>query len=274
MADTPQVYHSNIWQEEPEPDNPFAARVCYCHGYDVYGEILPQASWTEYLFLLFAGERPTPAQARLLDKLALALANPGVRDASVRAAMNSGVSRATHAATLIAALAVGSGQYGGAQEVEICMQLWQECGHDLQQWQARLLEPQPDTQADIWPPFEHAPGFDPNGESCPTPVVQVLDLLARLSDGQALKWLQGQRLQLERHVNAPLALSGVAAAAFVDLGLNRQQAAMLYLMLRLPGAAAHALEQRDFGWRKFPFFGKHIELDNDPGAAAAQGASS
>ena len=29
---------------------------------------------------------------------------------------------------------------------------------------------------------------------------------------------------------------------------------MLFLMLRLPGAAAHALEQGEMGFRKFPFY--------------------
>ena len=40
---------------------------------------------------------------------------------------------------------------------------------------------------------------------------------------------------------------------------------MLYLMLRLPGAAVHALEQRKMGWKKFPFYSSAIELDDDPG---------
>ncbi len=49
-------------------------------------------------------------------------------------------------------------------------------------------------------------------------------------------------------------MSGVAAAAFRDLGLNAEQGEMLYLLLRLPGAAAHALEQKQVGFKRFPFF--------------------
>ena len=36
---------SSIWLEEPEPNNPFACRAAYCHGYDVYGEMLGNAGW-------------------------------------------------------------------------------------------------------------------------------------------------------------------------------------------------------------------------------------
>ena len=49
--------------------------------------------------------------------LALALANPGPRDPMVHAAMCGGVGGSHAAASLIAALAVGAGQSGGAREV-------------------------------------------------------------------------------------------------------------------------------------------------------------
>jgi citrate synthase len=40
---------------------------------------------------------------------------------------------------------------------------------------------------------------------------------------------------------------------------------MLFLLLRLPGAAAHALEQRAAGHKQFPFY--ELELDATSGAA-------
>jgi len=40
---------------------------------------------------------------------------------------------------------------------------------------------------------------------------------------------------------------------------------MLFLLLRLPGAAVHSLEQKKLGWRKYPFFGDGLTLTNDPG---------
>tara|TARA_R110002095_G_scaffold122063_1_gene106093 strand:+ start:785 stop:1618 length:834 start_codon:yes stop_codon:yes gene_type:complete len=260
------VYHSNIWLEEPEESNPFAAKTCYCHGYDVSGQIIPQASWFEYLLLMFKGDRPQAAEATLLEKLAMVLANPGPREASVRAAMNAGVAGTNHSSALMAALAVGAGQYGGAQEVSICMRLWLECGQNLDLWSSRLFSPEEDERADIWLPMEHAPGFDPNGDSIPTPVLQSLDYLTQLAPPNgALAWLKLNRSILEGKVGYPLALSGVAAAALVDLGLDKDQGSMLYLMLRLPGAAVHALEQKHMGWKKFPYYGAAIELADDPG---------
>ena len=261
-----QVYHSNFWEEVAEDDNPFATKEAYCHGYNVYEDVLQKATWFEYLYLMFKGEKPTEAQVKLLEKLAIAIANPGPREASVRAAMNGGVAKAAHASSLMCALAVGAGQYGGSHEVYILMELWKKIGISLEDWKADLIKPADKDTSDIWLPLEHAPGFDPNGVICPSIVLNILDVLVEHSSkDSSLYWLKENRCELEKHVGYPLALSGIAAAAFYDLGMDEHQASMLYLILRLPGAAAHALEQRNVNWKQFPFFANNIELIDDPG---------
>ncbi len=259
--------HTRIWQEEPEPDNAFAAASCHCHGYDVYGDLLPHASWIEYLFLLFRGEAPSAEQARLLEGLALALANPGPRDAAVHAAMCGGVGGSTSASCLMAALAVGAGASGGAREVRLAMEDWLARGTDTALWQTGLAATPADNPADVWPAPGHAPGFDPHGVRCAGPVRQTLAHLAGLGCGPCLPWLQAQRPLLESAAGLPLAMTGVAAAALLDLGFTPAQGEMLHLLLRLPGAAVHALEQKDYGHKKFPFF--RVELENDPAPAGA-----
>jgi len=259
-----EVIHSKIWEEVPEGDNPFAAAASFCSGYDVYGELLGKAGWAEFVFLLFRRERPQRIQARLFEDLAVVLANPGPRDPAVHAAMSAGVGGSTHASCLMAALAVGAGQLGGAREVLVAMQAWQTCGQQLDAWLGHLVKPSPEERIDVWLPIEHAPGFDPHGASCATTVRQTLNQLANASPGPALPWLAAQRVVLETSAGCPLAMSGVAAAAFIDLGFSPQQGEMLYLLLRLPGAAAHALEQEDLGFRNFPFFGNGLEIMDDP----------
>lgn len=248
-----QTIRTQIWHEAADPDNPFAAQVVRCRGYDVYGDMLGRARWTDMLFLLFAGRPPTPAEAELLESLAVALANPGPRDASVHAAMCGGIGGSTSAACLTAALAVGAGLNGGAREVFLAMQHWQSCTCELERWAARLTAKPPET-ASIWPSAEHPPGFDPHAVRTALPVAQTLAALAACSPGPRLAWLAEQRLSLEALAGHPLALSGVAAAAFADLDLDPEQGEMLYLLLRLPGAAAHALEQKQVSHRDFPFF--------------------
>lgn len=264
---------SAIWREVAEPDNPFAAASCFCHGYDVFGDVIGKASWIEYLFLLFTGDKPAPAEANLLEDLAVILANPGPRDHSVMAAMNGGAGGSGSAACLMAALGVGAGLMGGSREVAIAMQLWTTCGNDLEAWQDRIKNPQMEERADVWPVIEHPPGFDPHGATCTTPVKQALKHLSAISRGRpALPWLDANRPELERISQYPLSMTGVAAAAFHDLGMSPDQGEMLHLILRLPGAAAHALEQKQLGYRNFPFFRHSVHLINDPAASTNQEA--
>lgn len=262
MSDTKttDAIRSRIWREEPEPDNPFAIRAAYCRGYDVYGEMLGKARWVEMLYLLFHEEAPTAAQADLLEALAVALANPGPRDGSVHAAMCGGVGGSAAAASLMAALAVGAGQLAGGREVFLAMEGWVECGTDLDAWRRRLagLDAIPGS---IWPAPEHPPGFDPHGVTTATSVKQMLSCLTRYSPGLHLPWLQQNLPDMEAAAGCPLALSGVVAATLTDLGFTPEQGEMLHLLLRLPGAAAHALEQRSLGYKKFPF--GTVELESE-----------
>lgn len=264
-----EVIRSKVWEETAEPDNPFAAAAIYCSGYDVFGELLEKATWVEYLYLLFMGERPVPRQARLLEGLAIALANPGPRDPSIHAAMCGAVAGSTSASCLMAALGPGAGLSGGAREVATAMGWWKTYGLDLTLWLGKLSQAEDEVKADIWPSMEHPPGFDPNGANCAMPVRQTLSYLARYSTDGPLSWLESNRLRLEEAAGAPLAMSGVAAAALFDLGFDARQGEMLFLFLRLPGAAVHSLEQQGYGWRRFPFFMKTLTLSDDPGPAYA-----
>ena len=253
--------HTRIWQEDAEQSNPFAARAAFCHGYDVYGEMLGSARWSQMIYLLFRGDPPSPSNGALLDALAVALANPGPRDPSVHAAMCAGVCGSTAASSLMAALAVGAGSLSGSREVMLAMQGWSACSTDLNAWEHQFTAEKKGAVS-IWPDMEHVPGFDPHGKSTSLIVRQTLSILTNISTDGCLSWLSSNLQNLESKAGRPLAMSGVAAAAFHDMGFSPEQGEMLYLLLRLPGAAVHALEQREYGFRKFPFYA--VELNDDP----------
>jgi citrate synthase len=263
--DKPAYIESRIWLEEPEPNNAFACRAAYCHGYDVYGELVGNAGWADMLFLLFKGEAPARRQAAALQVLAVALANPGPREASVHAAMCAGVGGSPAAAALTAALAVGAGGAGGARELFLAMEGWLACDRSLELWNRHLSEPglQRGAPLGIWPAAEHPAGFDPLGVETPTPVRQVLARLVMLDGDSRCAWLQANLASLEQAAGHPLSLIGVAAAAFADLGMSAEEGEMLFLLLRLPGAAAHALEQRALGHKRFPFYEIELESPTD-----------
>lgn len=256
------IITSSLWQEVPEPANPYAARVARCSGYDVYGEMLGHAGWADMIFLLFFGEAPSPQQKALLEALAVALANPGPRDPAIHAAMCGGVAGSPAASCLTAALSVGAGGAGGAREVHRAVSAWLVARGEPGPLAEELARVVAEPAIETWPAAEVWPGFDAHSAMCPLPVIQTLDCLAGLSGGGALPTLRRARLQLEAGAGRGLAMTGVAAAAYVDLGLDADGAEMLHLLLRLPGAAAHALEQSKLGFKKFPW--GEIECLDDP----------
>jgi citrate synthase len=271
---------TKIWHELAEPDDPFNAQSCHCAGFDVYQDLLGNASWIEYLYLLFMQRQPSRASAELLNDVAVAIANAGPRDLSVQAAMSAGAGGSTLAASLIAALAVGAGQYQGGHEIYYAMLLWQHNQQNLTAWRHCISakqylhyhQQQAGHNFNVWPTLECAPGFAPYANRCPQPVLQTLKHLANKAQlleifpSSNLIWLMNNRLQLEQSAGMPLAMSGVVAAAFTDLQFDQQQAELLYLILRLPGAAAHGLEQHRRGWRDYPFYADGLTLTNDPAA--------
>lgn len=266
--ESPNSIQSSIWQEEAEADSPFAAAACYCRGYDVYGDLLGKIGYIEYLYLLFKGERPEPVAVTVLEILAVALANPGPRDPAVHAAMAAGVGGSTAASVLMAALAVGAGSHGGAREIFLALEAWKNNGTELASWRASLSDPVAPTRLQVWPEPEHPPGFALYGKRCANPVLQTLARLVDIMPAGHLTWLAQHRETLETAAGHPLAMTGVTAAALADLDFSASEGEMLTLLLRLPGAAIHALEQGKQGFRQFPFF--ELDLENDPGPAIPQ----
>lgn len=263
----PQI-HTEIWNEEPEPGNRFATRAAYCRGYDVFGEMVGNARWVEMLYLLLRPELPDPAALDLLEALAVALANPGPRDPSVHAAMCGGIAGSNAAASLMAALAVGAGRYHGARDVHDAMHAWAACGTDIEAWRRHLRHEANEAAIEVWPAREHPPGFEPHAPACATSTRQLLAALARIGGTPRLNWLDAHRETLEEAAGMPLEQTGVAAAAFGDLGFAPEEGEMLFLLLRLPGAAMHALEQQRKKYTEFPFYA--VELQGGPAAGRQQ----
>jgi len=235
---------SRIWSETPDERSPFLGREVRLCGYDYYGELLGQASWLDVLWLMLRGEAPDPDQGRLFGELAVLLADPGPRDASVHAAMCGGIGGSRPAAVLMAALAVGAGEAGGSSELVRAMDALSAIGT------GRALDTVLAERASddgIWPGFDRASGW------CASGLRTALGRLARSPLARALGELE--RLLDTVDGRQGLTTVGIAAAAFCDLGVPARQAEGLFLLLRLPGALAHGDEQQGRSHRAFPFFG-------------------
>lgn len=235
---------TRIMAEEPG-SNPYLARHCRLHGYDLL-DLTRQASFVDVLFLLFRGELPTAAEARLLERLLIAFINPGPRHAATRAAMDAGLGRTDPAHILPIGLLVLGGSRGGAGEVEPTMRA-------LRRSMRRPPEQVAEQCLAAEGPEAPAPGF---GRRYDDRDEYLNDLAAALREAHpeaaALAWGCRFVTALEPARSGWLP-PGLAAAAFCDLGFTPRAGAGLYQLLCAPGLLAHGVEMANKPITALPF---------------------
>jgi len=241
---------TNIWHELPSDNNPYIASVCHCHGYDLI-ELMQKRSFIEVFFLLYRGELPNQEQAQLLEKLMIALINPGPRHPATRAAMNAGVGKTDSVHILPIALSIMGGEHQGAACIEPAMRfIRKNTKHDpaelAQQFVTELSD---DVEGDI----TIAPGFGNRFggiDQMPAHIAQLL--IAEPASGKCMQWGQAFALSLNNN-NMGWHTTGLAAAVFADLGFQPRMGAGLFQLLSAPGLFAHGIELANKPTTAMPF---------------------
>ena len=227
---------TNIWEELPSNANPYIAEKIRCRGYDLI-ELMKKRSFLEVFFLLFCGELPTPEQTQLLEKLMIALINPGPRHPATRAAMVSGASKTSPANFLPISLSILSGSYLGSTEVH----------HSMLFLKAHLNQDPTETAKKYsrnkhFNGFHPAPGFGSRFGGIDSIVAQLAIQLKECNgSGKTLAWGAHFANELTKFGYSWLT-TGLAAAAFLDLGFTENAGPGLFQILCSPGLVAHGAE--------------------------------
>jgi citrate synthase len=242
---------TRIWLERPASDNPYNAAGASCHGYDL-GELLANCSYWEYLYLLFTGRRCNAEQHELLEKLGIALANPGPRHPATRAVIAAAVSKTDPVNVLPLGMSVLAGAHLGAQECGDTMQflrrhLKRDPGDEARQ---RTAEPATAAEGDLRP----APGFGTRFGGTDELAGTLAATLVQLPGaGAALAWAHAFARELQRSGHGGWLMPGLAAAAFLDLGFHPKWGPGLFQWLCAPGLLAHSMEMANKPLTALPF---------------------
>ena len=241
---------TRIWNETPSVNNPYIAESCQCHGYDLHA-LAHHKSFSDVIFLLQKGELPTPPQSRLFETLLISMINPGPRHPATRAAMNAGVGKTNPAHILPISLSVMSGEHLGGGEVTAAMTFLRKHRNTVPQ---QVVD---DLLKDNFRPDEGdwhiAPGFGSHYggiDIVPTQIAEAL--LTQPGKGAALSWAKEFVTSLHPHSLGWLT-TGVAAAAFLDLGFHPRAGAGLFQLAAAPGLLAHGLELANKPRTALPF---------------------
>jgi len=254
-----------ICQEQTSESNPFVAEKTLWHGYDA-DALSQKRDWTEILFLLAQGELPSKDQNTILNRLMASLANPGPRDAAVRAAMNCGAGKTPLPTILTTGLTVRGGMAEGAMHVEAAMRFLngQLPGNELlsfdqEDYAEQLInhyrafqQEHKDDEIVPWP--EVAPGFGLYyGERDPRATKLFATLQA--DEGKFIRLAKKlESILSEQQSPAYITLAGAAAAILCDLGFSPEHGAGIFMIAGSAGILSHGVEQLPRNWNEYPFW--------------------
>lgn len=241
---------TKIWLEKPDNENPYNVSSSFCHGYSL-GELITKKRFSDVLFLLFQGELPEKDQAKFFEALQIGLINLGPRHPATRAAMNAGIGKTDLAHILPISLTVLGGEYLGAVEVERSVRfLRKNLRRNPSEIANSLYE-----ELDIQRPgdLHIAPGFGSRFGSIDGAVKEVVQVLLSCKGvGQAMDWANEFANSIANY-NMGWLSTGLAAAAFCDLGFQPRVGPGLYQLLCAPGLYAHGIEQAGKSLTDMPF---------------------
>lgn len=237
---------TRIWSETPDSINPYIASQAYCHGYDLY-ELVEKRSFADVFYLLFRGELPSKANAELLEKLMIALINPGPRHPATRAAMNAGIGKTETVHILPIGLGVLGGKYQGAGEIEEAMRfLRKSCKQDPEIIAQTVLK-------DINDDAQPCPGFGSHYGGVDLLTAGLARRLLALSGaGDVLRWADKFADHLAQ-ANMGWFSTGLAAAVFCDLGFQPRVGGGIFQLLNAPGLVAHGFDMANKPITAMPF---------------------
>jgi citrate synthase len=241
---------TKIWSETPSPDNPYVAEKCLIHGYNLV-DITKNLSFSESIFLNIKGKLPSPDQLALFNAILSGLSNLGPRHAAVRAVMNAAVSKTKVQNLLPLGLAIASGEFLGAEQVEQSMRfISKNINKPAAQLATSLVK---NYQYNSEENAVIAPGFGARFGQADSVCAQLATVLLQLNaSGRSLSWAKNFCDTLAPH-QFGWYITGVAAATFSDLGFTPKASAGLFQLAIAPGMLAHGLEMSGKPLTSMPF---------------------
>lgn len=211
-------------------------------------EMMGRTSFGEAIYLLLTGELPSPSIGRLVEAMLVSFIDHGATPPSTLSARNAATTGSSLRSS-VAAGVLGFGRHYGGDILACRMRLDEALTlvHNGQQMQdaadqlvERLLE------ASEIPP----PGFGHRYHTKDPRAARLLQMAHELEvDGSYTQMLRAIERSLVKHPELssrpmPINIDGAIAAVCGDLGLPPETADALLLISRVPGLAAHSLEEQ------------------------------
>lgn len=209
-------------------------------------DLMGRVNFGEGVYLLLTGDLPSPSVGRLIDAMLVSFIDHGVTPPSTLAARNAATTGASIRGA-VAAGVLGFGRYHGGDALA-CRALLDE---GLRRRSGGIREAARSVVEDVVqrgdvPP----PGFGHRYHTVDPRATRLLQIAHELEvDEDYTGLLRAVEIELGRHAglqeqSLPINIDGAIAAVCGDMGLGSEVADALLIISRVPGLAAHALEEQ------------------------------
>ncbi len=228
---------TNICLEKPAVDNPYLAEKRYISGYDIE-QMATKCSYIDSLYLLFKSELPEQKDSVILNMLFVGLMNLGPRHPAIRASMIAGISKTNAEHLLPIGLSTLGGEKGGAAEVELAhIFINNSLALDPVQCARSITNNHKGEDQHI------APGFGCSfGDKDPIINRLAQQIMQVKPDSRIFNWCTDFTAELSLH-NMGFLTTGLAAAIFLELGIDKRGSVGLFQLACAPGIFAQGVEQ-------------------------------
>jgi citrate synthase len=211
-------------------------------------ELMGRVSFGDTIYLLLLGELPSPSISRLIDAILVSFIDHGATPPSTLAARNAATTGASIRGAVAAGVVAFGRHYGG--DILACRARLDEGlaltrnGPLMAAAATELAERM--VQANEIPP----PGFGHRFHTIDPRATRLLQIAHELeADHRYTQFIRALEHALSRHPALqehplPINVDGAVAAVCGDVGLPSEVADALLLISRIPGLAAHVLEEQ------------------------------
>jgi citryl-CoA lyase len=211
-------------------------------------EMMGRLTFGESIYLLLVGELPTPGIGRLVEAMLVSFIDHGPTPPSTLAARNV----ATTGATLrgcVAAGVLGFGRFFGG-DIQATMDMLDN-GLALVRNGSTVNDAAIATLNLYRERGELPPGFGHRFHTRDPRAARLFQMALELElDGKHVAMIRAMEMELHRgpsreEQQTPVNIDGAIAAVCGDLGIRPEVADGLFMISRIPGIVAHALEEKD-----------------------------
>src|SRR6266513_6040147 len=235
-TDKNAVWNSAITRVEP---NCVAVR-----GYDI-AELMGRVSFGAAVYLILAGELPSPALARLMDAILVSSIDHGATPPSALAARTVASTGATLSASVAAGIMSINRHHGGA--IEDCARQLKAIADRAAKESISLDEAAARTLAEMKDTGERMPGFGHRYHTKDPRTARLFELAREAGvDGAHMKAARAvEKAFAAAKKSLPINVDGAIGAILADLGMAPAAFHAIFLIARTPGLVAHVIEEQN-----------------------------